>query len=66
MQSGKWQITDEIELPTQESIRTLGEKETYKYLRILAANTIKQAEIKEIDKKRIPQANEKARNQALH
>ena len=28
-------------------IRTLGEKETYKYLGILAANTIKQVEMKE-------------------
>ena len=29
MKSGKWQITEEIELPNQEKIRTLGEKETY-------------------------------------
>ena len=31
-----------IELPNQEKIRTLREKETYKYLEILEADTIKQ------------------------
>ena len=40
-------MTEGIELPNQEKIRTLGEKETYKYLEILKADTIKQAEIKE-------------------
>ena len=37
--SGKRQMTEE--LPNQEKIRTLGEKETYKYLGILEADTIK-------------------------
>ena len=32
MKSGKWQLTDGMELPNQEKIRTLGENETYKYL----------------------------------
>ena len=36
-----------IELPNQEKIRTLREKETYKCLRILEADTTKQVEIKE-------------------
>ena len=36
-----------MELPNQEKIRTLGEKETYKYLDILEADTIKQVEIKD-------------------
>ena len=36
-----------VELPKQEKIRTLREKETYKYLRILEADTIKQMELKE-------------------
>ena len=36
---------DGIELPNQEKIRTFGE--TYKYLGILGADTIKQAEMKE-------------------
>ena len=38
---------DVIELRNQEKIRTLGEKETEKYLGILKANTIKEAEMKE-------------------
>ena len=36
-----------MELPNQEKIRTLGEKETYKYLDILEVDTIKQVEIKD-------------------
>ena len=32
IKSGKWQMMDGIELPNQEKIRTLREKETYKYL----------------------------------
>ena len=47
MKSGKRYITERIELPNQEKIRTLGEKETYKYVRILEADTIKQVEMKE-------------------
>ena len=47
MKSGKRHITNGMELPNQEKIRTLEEKETYKYLRILEVNTIKQVEMKE-------------------
>ena len=36
-----------MELPNQDKIRTLGEKETYKYLGILEANSIKQVEMKD-------------------
>ena len=36
-----------MELPNKDEIRTLGEKETYKYLLILEADTIKQVEMKE-------------------
>ena len=36
-----------MELPNQDKIRTLGENETYKYLGILKADTIKQAEMKD-------------------
>ena len=43
----KRQITDEIELANQERIRMLREKETYKYLGILEADTIGQGEMKE-------------------
>ena len=47
MKSGKWHLMDGIELSSQDKIRTFGEKETYKYLGILEADTIKQAEMKE-------------------
>ena len=39
-------MTDGMELPNQEKIRTLGEKETHKYLGILKADTIKHVEMK--------------------
>ena len=42
MKSGKRHLTDGIELPSQDKIRTLAENETYKYLGILEADTIKQ------------------------
>ena len=44
MKSGKRHITDGMELSNQDKIRTLGEKETYKYLVILEADTMKQIE----------------------
>ena len=37
---------DGMELPNQDKIRTLGEKEAYKYVGILEAYTIKQVELK--------------------
>ena len=40
-----------MELPNQDKIRMLGEKETYKYLGILEADTIKKGEMKEKIKK---------------
>ena len=46
MKSGK-HLTDGMELPNQDKIRTLGEKKTYKYLGILKADTIKQVEMKD-------------------
>ena len=36
-----------IEIPNQENIRTLGEKESYKFLGILEVDNIKQPETKE-------------------
>ena len=42
MKSGKWR-----KQPNQGKIRTFGVKETYKYLGILEADTIKQAEMNE-------------------
>ena len=47
MKSGKWHLTDGIELPNKDKIKSLAENETYKYLGILEADTIKQAEMKE-------------------
>ena len=45
-------MTERIELTNQEKIRTLGEKETYRYLGIFEADIIKQAKMKEIKKKK--------------
>ena len=47
MKSGKRHMTDGMELPNQDKIRTLGENETYKYLGILEADPIKQVEMKD-------------------
>ena len=47
MKSGKRHMTEGVELPNQVVIRMVGEKGTYKYLGILEAETIKQAEMKE-------------------
>ena len=46
MKSGKRHQTDGVELPNQDKRRTLAENETYKYLGILEADTIKQVEMK--------------------
>ena len=46
IKSGKRHLTDGIELQNQDKIRTLAENETYKYLGILDADTIKQVEMK--------------------
>ena len=51
MKSGKRHLTDGMEQPNQDKIRTLGGKETYKHLGILGADTIKQVETKEKIKK---------------
>ena len=60
MKSRKRQRTEGIELPNQEKISTLGEKETYKFLEILEANAIKQAAMKEKNYSFwIPKENEK-------
>ena len=46
MKSGERHLTDRMELPIQDKIRTLGENKTYKYLGILETETIKQVEMK--------------------
>ena len=40
MKSGKRHLTDGMELPNQDRIRTLAENKTYKYLGILESDTI--------------------------
>ena len=47
MKSGKRQLTDGMEVSNKDKLKTLAENETYKYLGILEADTIKQAEMKE-------------------
>ena len=47
MKSGKWLLTDGIELPNKDNIRTVTEIETYKYLGISEADSTRQVEMKE-------------------
>ena len=51
MKSGKRHMTDGMELPNHDRIRMLEEKETYKYLGILEADTIKQLQMKDTIRK---------------
>ena len=46
MKSEKQHVTNWMERPNQENIRTLGEKKICKYLGILEPDTIKQKEMK--------------------
>ena len=59
MKSGKRHLTEGVEQTNQIVIRTLGEKEVYKHLEILEAETIKQQEMKEKNLKRLSQKNHK-------
>ena len=47
VKSGKRHLTDGMELPNQDKIRTLAENQTFKYLSILEVDTIKQVEMKD-------------------
>ena len=51
MKSGKSHMTDGMELPNPDKIRTLGKNETYKYLGILEADTVKQVQMKDKTRK---------------
>ena len=51
MKSGKRHMTDGMELPNLERIRTHEENETYKYLGILEADIIKQVQMKDMIRK---------------
>ena len=46
LKSRKRNMMEGINLPNQEKIRTLREKETYKYLGILEADVIKKVKMK--------------------
>ena len=65
MKSGKRHLTDGMGLPSQDKIRTLGEKETYKYLDVLEAETIKQVEMKDKIKKEYLRRTRKLRETKL-
>ena len=52
--SGKGEITERIELPNQERIRTLGKKETHKSSGILEADITKLTQMKEKMSKEYP------------
>ena len=51
MKSGKGHVTVGVELPSQGKIRKVGENQTYKYLGIVEAETIKQVETEEKNEK---------------
>ena len=51
MKNGKRHITDGMELPNHDKIRTLEENKTYKYLGILKADAIKQVQMKDTIRK---------------
>ena len=47
MKSRKWHLANGMELPNPEKMKMLEENETYKYLWILEADTMKQVEMNE-------------------
>ena len=51
MKSGKRCMTDRMELPNHDKIRTLEENKTYQYLGILEPDTIKQMQMKDTIRK---------------
>ena len=59
MKNGKRHRTDGTELLNQDQIRTPAENETYKYLGILEADTIKQVEMKDKIQKEYPRRTRK-------
>ena len=57
MKSGKQYMTDGMELPNLDKIRTLRENETYKYMGIMDDGTIKQVQMKNKILKKVTQEN---------
>ena len=62
MISRKWETMKWIELPNQEYIWSLEEKENYKYLGILEVDIIKQVDMKEKYEKNSPEERESLLN----
>ena len=72
VKSGKRHQTDGRELSNQDKIRTLAENETYKYLRNLEADTIKQVDMKDkiqkeylIRTRKLPEAKLSSRKEEI-
>ena len=63
MRNGKRQMMERIELTNKQKIRTLGERENYKYLVILEAVTIKRAEMKNIKSESLRQTRKLSETQ---
>ena len=59
MKTGKRQLIDRMELPNQNKIKTLAENQTYKYMGILEADTIKQVKMKDKSQKEYLRRNRK-------
>ena len=59
-------MTEGIEQPNQDKIRTLGEMDTYKYLRIFETDTINHVEMKEKGKRILPENEKKLLETKLH
>ena len=64
--SGQREKAEGIELTNQKNYGTFREKENYKCFGILKPDTIKQVEMKEKTKKRVPQKNQKASQTKLY
>ena len=65
MKSGKRHMTDGMEQPNHDKIRTLGKNELYRYLGILEADTIKQVEMKDKIQKEYRRRTRKLRETKL-
>ena len=55
-------MTEGTEVPNREKIRTLGEREIYKYLRVLKVDSIRQADMKEKKKLKKNTSGERENN----
>ena len=61
----KWRMVEGLELPNKEKIWTHEEKQTYKYLGISEADTLKQAKMKEKKRKKKNTSGERENNTEL-